>query len=101
MASIQPHSASADHSARLALLAAVIAERKREALAPRGKLLDFARWYFPEREGMEFLVILRKFFACLRPFLHDLPGCLKNCPVLAPAGLQNIKKRLFPALSCG
>ena len=32
-----------------------MAKRKKEALAPEGKLLDFARWYFPEREGMEFI----------------------------------------------
>lgn len=44
-----------DQAARLALLAAVVAQRKASALAPEGKLLDFARWYFPEREGMEFI----------------------------------------------
>lgn len=44
-----------DQAARLALLAAVVAKRKKEALAPGGKLLDFARWYFPEREGMDFI----------------------------------------------
>lgn len=44
-----------DQAARIALLAAVVEKRKREALAPEGKLLDFARWYFPEREGMEFI----------------------------------------------
>lgn len=33
----------------------MVALRKREALAPGGRLLDFARWFFPEREGMEFL----------------------------------------------
>lgn len=55
MASTRHHSASDDHAARLSLLAAVVAKRKREALAPEGKLLDFARWYFPEREGMAFI----------------------------------------------
>lgn len=55
MASTPPRSASDDQAARLALLAAVVAKRKAEALAPAGKLLDFARWYFPEREGMEFI----------------------------------------------
>lgn len=54
MASTQPLSAS-DHAARVSLLAGLVAKRKREALAPEGKLLDFARWYFPEREGMEFI----------------------------------------------
>lgn len=55
MASTLPYSASNDRAARLALLAAVVAKRKREALAPEGKLLDFARWYFHEREGMDFI----------------------------------------------
>lgn len=57
MASIQSPLASPadDQAARLNLLAAVVARRKKEALAPEGKLLDFARWYFPEREGMEFI----------------------------------------------
>ncbi len=55
MASTLPQSASDDRAARLALLAAVVADRKAKALAPEGKLLDFARWYFPEREGMEFI----------------------------------------------
>lgn len=56
MASIQPLSVSPDdQAARLALLAAVVAKRKAVALAPEGKLLDFTRWYFPEREGMEFI----------------------------------------------
>jgi len=50
-----PRSASDDHAARLALLSAVVAKRKAAALAPDGKLLDFARWYFPEREGAEFI----------------------------------------------
>lgn len=54
MASILPLSDS-DRAARVALLAAVVAKRKAEALKPEGKLLDFARWYFPEREGMEFI----------------------------------------------
>lgn len=54
MASTLPLSAS-DAAARRALLAAVVAKRKREALAPGGRLLDFARWYFPEREGMDFI----------------------------------------------
>lgn len=48
-------SSADDQAARLALLAAVVARKKKEALAPEGKLLDFARWYFPEREGMEFI----------------------------------------------
>ena len=56
MASTLPRSASNDdRAARLNLLAAVVAKRKAEALRPEGKLLDFARWYFPEREGMEFI----------------------------------------------
>lgn len=56
MASTLPCSASADgQAARLALLAAVVETRKKEALAPEGKLLDFARWYFHDREGMEFI----------------------------------------------
>lgn len=56
MASTPPRLASSDdHAARLALLAAVVAKRKKEALAPEGKVLDFTRWYFPEREGMEFI----------------------------------------------
>lgn len=56
MASTLPLSVSADDQvARLNLLAAVVAKRKAEALKPEGKLLDFARWYFPEREGMEFI----------------------------------------------
>ncbi|AJA07446.1 phage protein [Sphingopyxis fribergensis] len=51
-----PRSASPDdQAARVSLLAAVVAKRKREALAPGGKLLDFTRWFFPEREGMEFI----------------------------------------------
>lgn len=54
MASTLPLSDS-DRAARVALLAAVVAKRKAEALKPEGKLLDFARWYFPEREGMEFI----------------------------------------------
>ena len=48
-------SAKADQQARLALLAAVVAKRREQALAPSGKLLDFARYYFPEREGMDFI----------------------------------------------
>lgn len=55
MASIQPPLASDDYAARLSLLAAAVARKKAVALAPDGKLLDFARWYFPEREGMEFI----------------------------------------------
>jgi predicted phage terminase large subunit-like protein len=56
LASTQQFSASPDnYAARLALLAAVVAKRKAVALAPEGKLLDFTRWYFPEREGMEFI----------------------------------------------
>lgn len=56
MALTLSHSALAsDQVRRLALLAAVVAKRKKAALAPEGKLLDFARWYFPEREGMEFI----------------------------------------------
>lgn len=54
MASTLPLSDS-DRAARVALLTAVVAKRKAEALKPEGKLLDFARWYFPEREGMEFI----------------------------------------------
>lgn len=54
MALTQLLSAS-DRGDRLALLAAVVAKRKAVALAPEGKLLDFTRWYFPEREGMEFI----------------------------------------------
>ena len=55
MASTLLQSGSDDRAARLALLAAVVEKRKKVALAPEGKLLDFARWYFPEREGMEFI----------------------------------------------
>jgi len=44
-----------DQRDRLALLAAVVAKRKEQALSPQGKLLDFAKWYFHEREGMEFI----------------------------------------------
>lgn len=55
MASTPPPLACDDRAARLALLAGLVAKRKKEALAPEGKLLDFARWYFPEREGMEFI----------------------------------------------
>lgn len=56
MASILPRSASLDdEAARVALLAAVVAKRKQEVLAPEGKTLDFTRWYFPEREGMDFI----------------------------------------------
>lgn len=56
MALTLPLSASTDdQAARLAFLAAVVAKRKAIALAPEGKLLDFTRWYFPEREGMEFI----------------------------------------------
>lgn len=56
MASTLQRSASNDdRAARLNLLAAVVAKRKAQALKPEGKLLDFARWYFPEREGMEFI----------------------------------------------
>lgn len=36
-------------------MASLVAAKKREALATDGRLLDFARWYFPLREGMEFL----------------------------------------------
>lgn len=57
MASTLHHSASqaADQKARYALFAAVVAKRRSQALAPSGKLLDFARYYFPEREGMDFI----------------------------------------------
>jgi predicted phage terminase large subunit-like protein len=55
LASTPSFSVSDDRAARLALLAAVVAKRKAVALAPEGKLLDFTRWYFPEREGMEFI----------------------------------------------
>ncbi|SMC96977.1 phage terminase large subunit [Novosphingobium sp. B1] len=55
MGSTLPRSASDDRAARLSLLSAVVAKRKAVALAPEGKLLDFTRWYFPEREGMEFI----------------------------------------------
>lgn len=56
MASILPRSACPDDAAaRVALLAAVVAKRKKEALAPEGKTLDFTRWYFSEREGMDFI----------------------------------------------
>lgn len=56
MASTHLLSASPDdQAARFALLAAAVAQRKKVALSPNGKLLDFARWYFPEREGMEFI----------------------------------------------
>lgn len=36
-------------------MASLVSLRKSEVLKPEGRLLDFARWYFPEREGMEFL----------------------------------------------
>lgn len=57
MALTRQHSASADkdHAARLALLAAAVEFKRKKALAPDGKLLDFARYYFPEREGMDFI----------------------------------------------
>lgn len=48
-------SEKADQSRRLALLAAVVSRKREQALAPSGKLLDFARYYFPEREGMDFI----------------------------------------------
>lgn len=44
-----------DRAARVALLAAAVEFRRKKALAPDGKLLDFARYYFPEREGMDFI----------------------------------------------
>lgn len=47
--------AAVDRKQRLDLLAAVVAKRKADALKPDGKLLDFTRWYFPEREGMDFI----------------------------------------------
>lgn len=37
------------------LLASAVALKKRQLLGPAGGLLPFARWYFPEREGMEFI----------------------------------------------
>lgn len=58
MASTRPNSASPpanDQQRRLALLAAVVAKRREQALAPSGKMLDFQRYYFPEREGMDFI----------------------------------------------
>lgn len=57
MASTRQHSASqkSDQARRLALLAAVVAKKREIALAPSGKLLDFARYYFPEREGMDLI----------------------------------------------
>lgn len=47
--------AAADQRARIDFLAKLVAKRKAEALSSAGKLLDFARWYFPEREGMDFI----------------------------------------------
>lgn len=40
---------------RLEFLAKLVEYRRREALRPEGKLLDFARYYFPEREGLPFI----------------------------------------------
>lgn len=42
-------------SAKIDLLARIVEAKKREVLAPSGKLLDFARYFFPEREGMDFI----------------------------------------------
>lgn len=46
---------AADQRARLDFLARLVAKRKADALATTGKLLDFQRYYFPEREGMDFI----------------------------------------------
>ena len=42
-------------SEKLELLAAIVDAKRKIALAPEGKLLDFARWHFYEREGMHFI----------------------------------------------
>lgn len=38
------------------LLASAVALQKRKQLSPNGGLLPFTKWYFPEREGMDFIV---------------------------------------------
>jgi len=43
-------------ASRLALLALAVQRKKDSELAAGGSLLSFTRWFFPEREGMEFLV---------------------------------------------
>lgn len=45
-----------DLESRQRFLAALVAHRRAEALAPSGPLLDFARYYFPLREGMDMIV---------------------------------------------
>lgn len=39
----------------LRLLASAVALKKRQLLSSSGGLLPFAKWYFPDREGMEFI----------------------------------------------
>lgn len=45
----------AGSASTLKLLASVVALKKRELLGSTGGLLPFTRWYFPLREGMEFI----------------------------------------------
>lgn len=42
-------------TAKIDLLARIVEAKRLEALAPEGKLLDFTRYYFPEREGMDLI----------------------------------------------
>lgn len=42
-------------STRLSFLEKLVALKRREVLAPEGRTLDFARYFFPEREGMDFV----------------------------------------------
>lgn len=44
-----------DLESRWTFLESLVQHRKKEALSTDGKLLDFARWFFPEREGMHFI----------------------------------------------
>lgn len=41
--------------AKIDLLSRIVEAKRKLALAPDGKLLDFTRYFFPEREGMEFI----------------------------------------------
>ena len=40
----------------MALLASVVALRKSKELGPKGPLLPFMRWFFPEREGLDLII---------------------------------------------
>lgn len=40
---------------KIELLARIVEVKRKAALAPEGKLLDFQRYYFPEREGMDMI----------------------------------------------